>query len=411
MANDLTFTQVSTVLNSIVSQATGQATITPTDTSSFVNVAQTALKMGYDPVINAISQVLSRTIFSVRPYYRKFRGLEVSAAQWGNMTRKLSIADKPLKDDDRFDYPVAYDATRTDNPTGNGLSVDQYALNKPDILQTNFYGLNVFEDSITIFRDQLDVAFSGPDEFGRFVSMVMQNMTDKLEQSRENMARATIANLAGALIDEANTSRVIHLLTEYNAATGKDLSPAPPGTGETSESVYLPENFIPFMRWAYARVAAISSLMTERSTMFQTVVNNKPVMRHTPYERQRVFLYAPSQFQMEAEVLADTYHDNYIRYAPTETVNFWQSIKTPDTISITPGYTSAAGVATKGAAVNQSGIFGIIFDEEAAGYAITQQWSNPTPFNARGGYTNIWFHETQKNWIDNTEKAVILLLD
>lgn len=403
MANDLTFTQVSTILNSIVSQATGQASLTPTNTSEFVNVAQTALKMGYDPVVNAISQVLSRTIFSVRPYYRKFRGLEVSAAQWGNMTRKLSIADEPLIDDDRYKYPVGYDADQTGNPSGNGLSSDQYALHKPNLLQTNFYGLNVFEDALTLYRDQLDVAFTGPDEFGRFVSMCMQNMTDKLEQSRENMARATVANLAGALLVENKAERVVHLLTEYNAATGLSL---------TSTTVYQPDNFIPFMRWVYSRVAGISALMTERSQKFQTVITGKPVMRHTPYDRQRVYLFAPTQYQMEAQVLADTYHDNYLRYAPTETVNFWQAIDTPDTINVTPGYTSPAGVAVVAEeAVSQSGVFGLIFDEEAAGYAITQQWSNPTPFNARGGYTNIWFHETQKNWTDNTEKAVILLLD
>lgn len=402
MANDLTFTQVATVLNSIASQASGQATLTPTNTAEFVNVAQIALKTGYDPVVNAISQVLSRTIFSVRPYYRKFRGLEVSQAQWGNMTRKISIADKPVLDDDRFKYPVGYDATQAANPIGDGLSVDQYALHKPNVLQTNFYGLNVFEDCFTMFRDQLDVAFSGPDEFSRFVGMVMQNMTDKLEQSRENMARATIANLAGALLTEDSPDRVVHLLTEYNTATGQEL---------TSETVYQAGNFIPFMRWAYARIAAISALMTERSLKFQTTIAGKPVMRHTPYDRQRVYLYAPTQYQMEAEVLADTYHDNYLRYAPTETVNFWQSIDTPDTINVTPGYTNTSGEVVTGDAVSQAGVFGIIFDEEAAGYAITQQWSNPTPFNARAGYTNLWFHETQKNWNDNTEKAVLFLLD
>lgn len=402
MANDLTFTQVSTILNSIVSQATGQTSLAPTNTAEFVNVAQTALKTGYDPVINAISQVLSRTIFSIRPYYRKFRGLEVSAAQWGNMTRKLSTADTALTDDDRFKYPVGYDAAQTANPTGNGLSVDQYTLHKPNILQTNFYGLNVFEDCLTLFRDQLDVAFSSPDEFARFVSMNLQNMTDKLEQSRENMARATIANLAGAILTEDSPDRVVHLLTEYNTATGQTL---------TATTVYQAGNFIPFMRWVYSRVAGISALMTERSLKFQTTITGKPVMRHTPYDRQRVYLYAPTQYQMEAEVLADTYHDNYLRYAPTETVNFWQSIDTPDTINVTPGYTNTSGEVVTGDAISQAGVFGIIFDEEAAGYAITQQWSNPTPFNARGGYSNLWFHETQKNWNDNTEKAVIFLLD
>ena len=61
--NDMQFNQLATVLNSIVGQATGQAQITPVDESQFISVAQVGLKTGYDPLITAVSQVLSRTIF------------------------------------------------------------------------------------------------------------------------------------------------------------------------------------------------------------------------------------------------------------------------------------------------------------------------------------------------------------
>ena len=65
--NDLTYTDVSAVLAAINAQATGRAVLAPVNTADFVALAQTTLKMGYDVVTNAISQVLSRTIFSVRP--------------------------------------------------------------------------------------------------------------------------------------------------------------------------------------------------------------------------------------------------------------------------------------------------------------------------------------------------------
>ena len=71
MANDLTFNQLSTVLNSILLQATGINSISVVDTSSFVTAGQEALKAGYDTLSTAISQVLSRTIFSIRPYTSK----------------------------------------------------------------------------------------------------------------------------------------------------------------------------------------------------------------------------------------------------------------------------------------------------------------------------------------------------
>ena len=389
--NDLTFNQLSMVLNSIVQQATGQQVQQATNTAEFVSVAQTALKTGYDPVLQAISQVLSRTIFSIRPYTRKFGGLMVSNQQFGNIVRKLNIADKDWEKDSRFEL--------TDQN-----SVDMYKVNKPSILQTNFYGANVFEKSLTIFKDQLDCAFSNPDEFGRFVSMTMTNASDMIEQAHENLARATLANFIGGKIS-GDTASVIHLLTEYNTITGLK----PPLTAET---VYQPANFKPFMQWVYSRVASLSSLMTERTQKFHINVTGKEISRHTPVNKQKVYLYAPARYQTETMVLADVYHDNFLRMADNETVNFWQSIDKPDEINVQPVYLQADGtLKSDDTPLNQKGIFGVMFDEEAAGYTVVNQWSAPTPFNSKGGYSNIFWHFTDRYWNDFTENGIVLLLD
>ena len=389
--NDLTFNQLSMVLNSIVQQATGQQAQQVTNTAEFVSVAQTALKTGYDPVLQAISQVLSRTIFSIRPYTRKFGGLMVSNQQFGNIVRKLNIADKDWEEDSRFEL--------TDQN-----SVDMYKVNKPTILQTNFYGANVFEKSLTIFKDQLDCAFSNPDEFGRFVSMTMTNASDMIEQAHENLARATLANFIGGKIS-GDTASVIHLLTEYNTITGLK-------TPLTAETVYQPANFKPFMQWVYSRVASLSSLMTERTQKFHINVTGKEISRHTPVNKQKVYLYAPARYQTETMVLADVYHDNFLRMADNETVNFWQSIDKPDEINVQPVYLQADGtLKSDDTPLNQKGIFGVMFDEEAAGYTVVNQWSAPTPFNSKGGYSNIFWHFTDRYWNDFTENGIVLLLD
>ena len=389
--NDLTFNQLSMVLNSIVQQATGQQAQQVTNTAEFVSVAQTALKTGYDPVLQAISQVLSRTIFSIRPYTRKFGGLMVSNQQFGNIVRKLNIADKDWEEDSRLEL--------TDQN-----SVDMYKVNKPSILQTNFYGANVFEKSLTIFKDQLDCAFSSPEEFGRFLSMTMTNASDMIEQAHENLARATLANFIGGKII-GDTASVIHLLTEYNTITGLK----PPLTAET---VYQPANFKPFMQWVYSHVASLSSLMTERTQKFHINVTGKEISRHTPVNKQKVYLYAPARYQTETMVLADVYHDNFLRMADNETVNFWQSIDKPDEINVQPVYLQADGtLKSDDSPVNQKGIFGVMFDEEAAGYTVVNQWSAPTPFNSKGGYSNIFWHFTDRYWNDFTENGIVLLLD
>lgn len=405
--NDMVVNQAGTILTSLVKQATGQTVITPTNSAEFVSVATTALKTGVDPIINALSQMWGRTIFSQRPYTRRFNGLEMDMQRWGNATRKMSVADKPVEDDARFTWPVGYNADQTP-ASGDGKSVDMYALNKPDVLQTNFYGQSVYENSYTIFRDNLDTAFTGPEEFMRFVSMVGQNRADKLEQYRETMGRGLLANYAGALLAEAQASRVVHLLTEYNTLTNQQL---------TAQTVYQPDNFTPFMRWVYARIRSLMELMRERSQMFQTVINTKPVMRHTPPDCLKLYMYAPAMEMVKAMVASETFHDDLIRYTDYESVTFWQSIEKPDSISVNPVYTGTDGtIKTKvgdgsSAGVEQAGIFGIMFDEDALGYAQVNAWNQLTPFNAKGGYWNDFDHVNFRTMQDMTEKGLILLLD
>lgn len=388
-ANDLSFNQLSTVLNSIVAQATGKKPLAITNTSEFISVAQTALKTGYDPLLQSISQVLSRTIFSTRPYYRKFGGIQVDNQKWGNITRKLNISDKDWENDVRFELV-------------DGESVDMYKVNKPNILQTNFYGANVYERSYTIFKDQLDCAFSGPDEFARFLSMVTGNCTDMIEQAHENLARATVANYIGGKV-KGDADSCIHLLTEYNALTGLAL---------TKENVYQPANYKPFIDWVYSRIATLTELMTERSQLFHTNITGKTINRHTPLQRQRVYLYAPARFNIESMSLANTYNYNFLKMAYNETVNYWQSIQSPSKINVKPSYLQADGtITTPEAALEQDDIFGVIFDEEALGYTVMNQWSATTPFNAKGGYSNVFFHFTDRFWNDFTENGLVLLLD
>ena len=375
--------------------------MTLTSPGDFISLANTALNMGNDIVMNAITTVLSRTIFAIRPYSAKFVGLEKDLPRWGAYMRKLSIADSDWADDEAYKYPVAYDANQNP-PTGDGLAIDQWKIKKPDVLQTNFYGASVYADHMTIFEDQLETAFRGPDELGSFLSMMMVNFSNRLEMSRDAIARGLIANMIGSLIDENDSNRVVHLLTEYNTQTGLSL---------TSTSVYEPGNFPAFMKWVYARIAQISDLMTENSLLYQTVINSKPILRHTPKQSQKIYLYSPARHQIDARVLADTYHDSYLRYTDVESVNFWQSIQTPDAIDIEPTYTSSAGALITGSQVNQSGIFGLMFDEDAMGYALLDRRMISTPVNANGLYRNVWLHCKQKVFMDNSEKAVVLLLD
>lgn len=403
--NDMTISQAATILGEAVKQATGQKVITNIATpEQFVSVAQTALKTGYDPIINALSQIWSRSIYAVRDYTSPLTSLEMDLPRYGNALRKISPIAAKMEDDQRFIWPVAYDAkNHAANALGNGESVDMYKISKQEVLQTNFYGTAVYQQRYTTFKDQFDVAMSNADEFMRFNAMNMTERNNDKESYRESVARGMQANFIAAILDEGQKSRVVHLLTEYNTETGLSLS---------AQSVYQPDNFAPFMRWVYARLNVIARFMGERSQLYQTVINAKPVLRHTRGSDLRVALYSKAYEQMRTMALSTTFHDDYLKLAKFEGINFWQSIETPDSVNITPVYTSTSGEVKKASkAVNQAGIFGIMHDRDALGYCYTNTWSATTPLNIDGGYWNTAEHATIKTIQDNTEKAVVLLLD
>ena len=399
--NNLTFQQSSAVLNQLVQQATGRTAIINTE-ADFISVAQSALTLGTDAVFNALSNVLARTIFATRPYSASMVGLEKDLPTWGAYMRKFNIVASDWKDDDAYKYPVLFDATQTP-PSGNGGTVDPWIIAKRDFVQTNFLGQSVFEDHYTVFEDQLETAFRSSAEFGQFMSMITTDMNNKIELAKENISRGLVSNFIGGLISENNATRVVHLLTEYNTATGLSL---------TAQTVLQPDNYPAFMKWVYARIASVASLMKEMSVRYQTTLTGKPIPRHTPYNRQKMYMLGQDRYAMDARVLADTFHDNYLKYADVETITFWQSIDSPDTINVTPTYTNASGVATTAAsAVVQGGVFALLFDEDAMGWATIHQRVLPTPVNARGMYRNMWYHMRLRCFSDNTEKGVVFLLN
>lgn len=412
--NDL-FYQASTLLSDVVSQATGQHVMKPTSVGEFVSVATTAIKNGYDPIMNALTQMWGRTIFAVRPYSAKLKGLEMDLDRWGNVTRKVSFADKPIENDERFIWPAGYDATQA-VPNGDGSSVDMWKIRKDDPLQTQFYGQSVYQDCRTEFVNSLDSAFRGPEEFMRYNAAAVMNRQNKLEQYRENVARAVLLNLMGSVYYIANalaplgdSTRVIHLLTEYNTETGLSL---------TAQTVMQPDNYPGFMRWVYARLASLTDIMSSRSGLYQTKINGKIINRHTGAEDMRIYILSKYLHEMDSMARSVTFHEDLLRLADVEGVAYWQDIQNPgqidlaNVVSLTDVDGSIITSALAAGTTALSNVFGIVFDKDAAGYAFVNRFDWATPgINAAGGYYNTFHHANVRTIQDTTEKSVLLMLD
>lgn len=386
-ANNLTFEQSAAFLTDLYEQASGEkANIAVTDTASFVTVAQAVLKTGYDNVISSISQVLGRTIFSVRPYTAKFKGITVDAQRFGAITRKINFVDGDVENDQRL-------------PLTDGASVDPWVINKPKVLQTNFYGGETYQRHVTIFKDQLDVAFQSAEEFGRFIAGVIQNVMDQLEQIREAEARAALCNfIAGKA--EGDATNVINVLQAYYDETGVTLTPG---------TMYADTNFVPFTKWLYSYINGLTQKMAERTTLYHINVTGKELHRHTPANRLKAYMSARAMNSIDSVALPTVFGADRLKMIDFEPVVMWQNINEPEKVLANPTYLQADGTLTSASNTSVENIVGLLFDEDALGMTIINEWSMETPMNAAGGYSNIFYHFTSKIWNDFSENAIVLV--
>lgn len=386
MPNDMTITDISTVVNDIMKAATGLTEDYPvTDTSSFVTVAQVALKNGFDPVMNAISQVLSRTIFTERPYSRALRGIEVSDVEWGNHVRKISFADKGFQPNGAY----------IDEAITDGQSVDMYKVNKPKTIQTNYYGYDTWEYCMTTYTDQLKTAFRNPEEFAAFWSAALLHANNEVEAAVENIVRNTLCNF---IAGKANTDTQSIITIEPPAETGGEY-----------------ESHRDFALRANERFKYYSDLMTTRSANFHQNFNNFIFMRHTPKSAQRTYINSVIYNQITNYAYAQTYHDDYLKNVYTESVPYWQYNNGNENnmlVNVAPVYTDVNGAIVRVAeeSANQLPVIGCIIDKDAVGVNIHNKRVLTTPVNARGEYYNTYWKFDYRFYNDFTENGVIFTL-
>ena len=402
MPNTPEVAQGATLLNAAVKQATGHnATGNLANLPTFISTATTLLALGKDPVLNALTQVMETTVFAERPYDQPLASLAIPGDRWGNIIRKLSPVADEMEDDDAWLWPVAYDVSQ--NPAdGYHESVDPFIIHKQDALETHFMGSVAYMQHFTTFETQFDVAFHGPAELSRFFQMLVTERRNDRESFEEAKARLLQINFIAALIDENDSDRVVHLLTEYNAASGQSLS---------ATDIMQSGNFEAFVRWMYARIRTIVGQMRARSNKFQTNITGKNILRHTDANNLRVAIYRPFMEYINSMVLSNLYNADMMRLPTYEAIDYWQSIKTPGTINVTPVYTDTTGSPKTGNAVNNATVIGLIHDRDALGYAM-RDLRMPAPiYNPRGEYWNTYIHGRFTVCQDNTEKAVVLCLD
>lgn len=414
MAKTLTPKAAYTLVNAIAKQLTGEANISATSAADFVSVGETILTYPKENILNALSIVGIRTIISNRPYRSKFSIIrEENADFFTSRLRKITFYEEHALDsgdyntDSKTNFADGYD-----NGSNSGNSTASMWEQHPrHCLELNMGGQNVWSKCLTIYSNQLEIAFSSVGQFSTFMSGVLTTLQNEIETEKEAFARLSMLNAIAGVYDlQTYGTKAIDLVSAYNTEMGTSY------TGEELRTTYKES----FYKWLVALIKDTSDMLEYKSVKNHwdktlTVGSDTlHFMRHTPKSSQKLVMYSKFFNDAQSEIMPSIFNPEYLALENFEKVPFWQSINDRARVNFTPAIPDAAGTnsgeQTTGQAVNLPYVVGLLFDTDAIMTTMLFDGANATPVEARKRYYNTWYTFNKNAIVDFTENMILFYM-
>lgn len=371
--------QIYSIVNDTALQTLGESAIQATDTASLVAMGNAILSSTNNVTlfVDNLFQRIGYTMVSYRPYKSQLGSFTVTDMVMGAIMQKLKVK-----------MPQAVEDVTTQ--LIDGQSIDQYIVSKPKASQKLFVKRTPYTFFITMQKKWLREAFTSVEAMGSFIAAIYGEAENAIELSQENLARLCMANFMANI--STTTSRVINLVTEYNRKTGKSVP--------TGEDAMLDEGLL---RYSLGRMNNISKKMKTMSTLY----NDGTETRHSPDDTQRFVSLVDFQTALETQVQWAAFHDKYVKSKNGIEVPYWQAAKNPlDIDLIIEGDDHEQEEST-----TLTNIVATIHDRAALGTYRKEIEVATTPLNARGLYTNQFWHLNDLYFNDVSENGVVFTLN
>ena len=371
--------QIYSIVNAVCEETMGESALVATDTASLVAMGNAILSSSTNTecFIDTLVQRIGRTMISYRPYKSKLGLMAVSDMTMGAIMQKIKVQ-----------MPEAVEDVTTQ--LIDGQSIDQYIVSKPRANQKLFVKRTPYTFYITIQKKWLREAFTSESAMGSFIAAIYGEVENKLELSQENLARLCMANFMATISSSAN--RVVNLVTEYNGLQS-DVT-------ITADNAFIHEGFL---RYALGRMNNISKKMETMSVLY----NDGTETRHSPKADQRFVSIVDFQTALETQVQWAAFHDQYVKKDNGIEVPYWQAAQSPLDIDLLVESDDPDNPDN----VTLSNIVAFIHDRDALGTYRKEVEVATTPLNARGLYTNQFWHMNDLYFNDVSENGIIFTLN
>ena len=370
--------QIYRIVNAVCEETMGESALVATDTASLIAMGNAILSSSTNTecFIDTLVQRIGRTMISYRPYKSKLGLMSVSDMTMGAIMQKIKVQ-----------MPEAVEDVTTQ--LIDGQSIDQYIVSKPKANQKLFVKRTPYTFYITIQKKWLREAFTSESAMGSFIAAIYGEVENRLELSQENLARLCMANFMATISSSAN--RVVNLVTEYNALQSDVI---------TADNAFIHEGFL---RYALGRMNNISKKMETMSVLY----NDGTETRHSPKADQRFVSIVDFQTALETQVQWAAFHDQYVKKDNGIEVPYWQAAQSPLDIDLLVESDDPDNPDN----VTLSNIVAFIHDRDALGTYRKEVEVATTPLNARGLYTNQFWHMNDLYFNDVSENGIIFTLN
>lgn len=387
-----TVNQVYALLNTVQEMAYGKIAVNVIDTSSFVALAQTVLSSdgNKDLYTNTLIDRIGLVLSDNRLYNADDNNLIKRQYEYAVIMQKIHV--EPIEAEENPEWLIGED----------DFTPEYAPVLKPVVKQKLFHNMVTWELGVTVPDNMLKTAFTNEVQFGAFMVAIMNALTNGVELMKERAVDITRATMIAHILNSGGISS-INLLDEYNDTLPASSTPLTPAEYLQSEK-------------ALAHGAMLMSLTADRLQRFNSLFNGEGYNRFTPREFLKCDVLNVFDYAIKYNVKPVVFNERFIETPNYKTVPYWQGAGTDygfnsiSKIHVSETHTDTdTGEDVTTTVAEQTGVVGVMYDEEACGINI---FADESAFerNDRAHYTTHYRQMTGQYYYDNSEQAVAFYL-
>lgn len=378
--------QIYELMNTVTEELLGDSIVVEEDLSNIVDLGKAFEDtVGLENYTKSLVDHVGRMVFVDRVYGGRAPSVLVDGWEYGSILEKISVSLPEAQENEVWELQ-------------DGQSYDPNVFKKPNVTAKFFNDRITFDIQLSITTKQVKSAFDNVTQLNAFVSMLYTSVNNSATVKTDALVMRAINNMIGeTLYSEfpngvytGSGVRAVNLLKLYNDTLPTGTTPL-----TKDEFCHSPE--------AIRYSIMIFKNYIDRIKVMSTLFNMGGAERFTPDERLHIVML--SEFANSADVFlqSDTFNEQYTALPKAERTVYWQG----SGVDFDFDSTSAIKLQTSGGhVIDTNGIIAVMFDRDALGVANVDRYVT-SQYNAKGDFTNNFYHYTQGMWNDGNENFVV----